>query len=470
MAVTLTYDDTLARVQIAATALAAANYATVERSTDQIVWTVVRGAAALGVTAGALTATLDDYEFTPGVANYYRVRGVETGAITIVAAGAATSGNNASLTPALPAGMLAGDLMIAFASIRNSGTGTVNVPAGWTLMRQAGNVSLLGRRYVAGDVAPTITFAGGVANADTLGRIVAFRRAELTPVTGVDQLNGSAQDIAYPALTVPADGMLLIDGVWKQDDSTAITQRSGFTGIGSVNSSTAGDDASQYWYYQIQTTATNLASGTHTVTGGAGAISRAITVALEHAVYLNTQTASVTPTLTSVWLKSPTRPFLNRAVTIVNPSSITVTRAARAGVFSVRGRTLGVAVNDLRGGRQRTLLARTETLDDAQTLDYLLASGDLIYVQSPPGLRNMLTGYFSCGDHTEEWHPLRPARRTFALPLTEVAAPSPYVAYAQSSWASVLAAYATWADVLAANATWADLIARFGTPTEVIVP
>src|SRR5690606_16416623 len=67
MAVTLTYDATLARVRLSATAVTGPTVA-VERSTDQIRWTTVRGGAALAVTGG--TVSLDDYEFVPGVPNH----------------------------------------------------------------------------------------------------------------------------------------------------------------------------------------------------------------------------------------------------------------------------------------------------------------------------------------------------------------------------------------------------------------
>jgi hypothetical protein len=477
MAVTLTYDATLSRVRITATALAAADVATVERSTDQIRWTTVRGGAAVTVTAGALASTVDDYEFSPNVLNYYRVRGVETTAIAFRAAGATSTGNNASVTPALPAGIVVGDLLVIAASIRNSGTGTVNVPAGWTLIRAFGCLSLLGRRYVAGDAAPLVTFAGGVANADTLARMAAYRGADITAATGVDLLNGSAQDIAYPALTVPADDLLLIDLAWKQDDITTITARAGFTAVGAVGSTTTGDDAAQQSWYLIQTTAADLASGTHTVTGGASAISRAMTVALPHAAFLNEQSSSLTPTLTNpagdcdsaVWLKSIARPFLNQVVQVINRNPVSYTRPARVGIFAIVGRTLPVAVSDVRGSRRFNLLLRTDTAVDASNMDYLLASGDTLLLQAPPDC-SVPTLYVAIGDTTRESHPLRPLRVTWTLPCTEVAAPGADVIGAVGTWQTVIDSYTTWTTEIAANADWATLLTLVGSPSEVIVP
>ena len=59
MTVTLTYDDTLSRVNIVADALAAADTALIERSTDQVLWTTVRGGDAVPVTSYAQAT--DDY-------------------------------------------------------------------------------------------------------------------------------------------------------------------------------------------------------------------------------------------------------------------------------------------------------------------------------------------------------------------------------------------------------------------------
>lgn len=469
MTVTLTYDATLSRVQIAATALAAADIATVERSTDQIRWTTVRGSTGLTVTAGALASPLYDYEFVSGVANYYRVRGIETPAITYVAVGAVATANNASVTPALPAGIVVGDLLVCLASIRNSGAGSVNVPAGWTVMRQSGNMSLLGRRYVAGDAAPVVTFAGGVLNADTMAQVAAFRRADLVPVTGIDQLNGSAQNVAFPALTVPANNLAILMYGWKQDDWTSVAVLAGATEIAEPTTTT-GDDASMVWDYVIQTAKANIAVGSFVVTGGAAAISRGAVVAVQHAPFLNEQITNVTPTLTAVWLKSISRPFLNVIISL-GGSDFTADRSGRGAVHDALGRSLPIAVTDVRGSRRYALTIRTTDAAQAQTLDYLLASGDVLYLHAPASKVVPAGGvYVRVADTQERRVAVAGELRHWTVPVTEVAPPGPDIGYALSTWASVLAAYATWADVLAANPTWADLLARLGSPSEVIVP
>lgn len=209
--------------------------------------------------------------------------------ITYVGAGASSTGNNASLSPALPAGLADGDLLLAVASIRNSGTGTVAGATGWSTVASSGNVSILGRFYNASVAAPTITFTGGVANADTIARVSAFRNVSpdaLTQSTAAAVLNGSAQNITYPALDVPAPAHAVLMALWKQDDATSLTTPAGWTTIGST-STTTGDDALQALYYQIQTVEADIVSAAVTVTGGAAAISRGLLLALKPAAAIS---------------------------------------------------------------------------------------------------------------------------------------------------------------------------------------
>lgn len=72
MSLTATFDSGLFRVQLAATTLGAtATYAVVERSSNELAWTTVRGGTALPVASEA--ASLDDYEYFTGVQTFYRI-------------------------------------------------------------------------------------------------------------------------------------------------------------------------------------------------------------------------------------------------------------------------------------------------------------------------------------------------------------------------------------------------------------
>jgi hypothetical protein len=229
----------------------------------------------------------------------FDVTAITTDTAAFIAAGTVAHGNNASVSPALPAGIAAdtGQVLLVWAAIRNSGTGTVDLPSGWTNLANFGNARLFGRYYVTGVTAPTVTFTGGVANADTSAQMCAFSGLSLnvdggkylaTATSPQTQLNSSAQDIAYPKLSIGRNGCVALLCVWKQDDVTSIATPAAFDAEIGEPDTTTGDDQVIAWYYDIQTTATDLAAGTVVVTGGASAISRAVVLALRP-----TQTATV---------------------------------------------------------------------------------------------------------------------------------------------------------------------------------
>lgn len=204
--------------------------------------------------------------------------------ITLVGAGTSATASNASVTPVAHASTVAGDLVLVAASIRNSGTGTVNTPTGWTPISGTANLAVFGRIWQTGDAIPAVTFTGGVANADTIGQTVTLRGVEprLLDAIGASasQLNGSAQNVAYPALDVPGAAHAVVTVAWKQDDGT-------YGGSPTVSSSvTTGDDASQAIYVTIQTTEADIGASSLTVTGGAAAISRSIVLAIRPAASL----------------------------------------------------------------------------------------------------------------------------------------------------------------------------------------
>lgn len=467
MTVGLSYDATLSRVRVAVSAAPSnADQVLVERSTDQIRWTTVRGAAAAPLVAGAVT--VDDYEFAADVQNYYRVSYVDVGASTDLGVGTAGIGNNASVVPGLPAAWQPGDLFILLASIRNSGAGTVNTPAGWTPVVSSGNVAMFARRAQAGDVAPTVTFAGGVLNADTMAQIYGRRNASEVPAVVNSQLNGSAQDIAYPSVLIPVANTLLIVAGWKQDDWTSVAPIASGTENAEVIA-TAGDDAAMAWDRVIGWTAgTTFNAGSFVVTGGLAAISRSLMAAFPLAPWYTRETASITPSLGGrVWIKSIARPFLNRPVTVVDFSD--VTRDPRSGVFGVVGRSAPVAVNDVRGSQQFELTVLTETLADARDFDLALSSGDTLFVHVPAA-EMVPGGYVTVGSTRAARTARRSVRRVFTLPCMVVAAPAPELVGVTYTWQGVTNDYATWADVVAANATWADLVEHVGGAEDVIVP
>lgn len=474
MTVTLAYDNTLSRVEIEATGLSAsATLVTVERSLNQVTWTTVRGGAELVPVANSVS--LADYEFGANVVNYYRVRAYDTTASMFITGGPAATGNNTSLTPTMPLGIQSGDLLLVNASIRNSGTGVPNAPSGYTTIIDAGNQKLFGRIITGVESSPTVTFTGGVANADTLAQTCAFRRLGITPGSVTTQLNTSQQNIPTPVFTVPENNMTVIRILWKQDDWSTITAGPvGFIAImanGAI--STAGDDAAQSWSYNIQTAATNVAASTANATGGGAAISRASYVSLPHSdLLLSTEIESITPELTDVWFKVIAKPFLNRTVYCV-PKPGPVTRRARQGIFPIIGRSLPIAVTDIRGSREYELDAITRTTSEYRDFDLVLSTGDIIFIHTPP-TSPIDTAYVAIDDVVRA-QPLNGSRcgndwRVFTLPITEVAAPGANIVGSVGTWQTVVNTYATWSDVIANHPTWADLLTLVGSTNDVIVP
>lgn len=179
------------------------------------------------------------------------------------------------------------------------------------------------------------------------------------------------------------------------------------------------------------------------------------------------ETASITPTLDGVWLKSITRPFLNRKLGKHGMVDNTISRVARQGLFYVRGRTAPVAVTDVRGGKDFGLRIVTTTREDAATIDYILASGDILFLHTPTTSR-IPTVYVAAGDAQQRFHGITDIC-TFLVPLTEVQAPGPEVVGATVTWATIIADFATWTDVLAFFPTWADVLEYVADPSEVIV-
>lgn len=187
---------------------------------------------------------------------------------------------------------------------------------------------------------------------------------------------------------------------------------------------------------------------------------------------LRTYTCQITVDLEDVWIKSIGRPFLNQRVNcVLNPSPIV--RRGRNGIFPIVGRSYPVGVTDVRGSREVTIRVVTQTTQERNDLDLLLASGDPVFYHTPAG--HPLPTMYAVIEDTAESRPVRNRNcdndwRLYELPSVEVAAPSADVTGATSTWQTVVTTYSTWSDVLAAHSSWADLLELIGDGSEVIVP
>lgn len=476
MTLTATYADDIGRVRIAFSGYSVdADYATVERSTDGITWVPVRGGASVPVSAGA--GNLDDYEFVAGVLNTYRVSAIDSAVPQWIGSGGPVSGNNVSLNPASSGSTLIGDLVLLWATIRNSGTGTVDTPSGWTLIVDHGNARLFGRYATAnGSVAQAVTFTGGAAGADTTAQMTSFRNTNIAPAGSPSLLtNSSAQNINWPAGTpsvAPSFGVAI---GWKQSSWTSAPTTGAWTNeLGQV-SSAAGSGAGHVWWVQARTDLTQKAAGFWTVTGGTAQISKSAVLFFGTRPFTDQQTATVTPSLTpyllpdQAWLKNPSRPGLNAKVTVTEISE--ATQASNTGLFRVLGRTPPVAITDVMSSDTFTVEILVTGNAEALDMKNRLATGEPLFLQARTKTDDIPTLYFVCGDVIRTRLAKGSTAVTFTIPVIEVAAPGSTVVGATYVWSDVVTNYATWTTVLAdpANTSWSNLQDKVSNSV-VIVP
>ncbi|MFI5561502.1 hypothetical protein ACIA2T_19665 [Amycolatopsis japonica] len=464
MTLNATYADDLSRVRLTFSgANTDADYAIIERTTDGVNWSVVRGGATVPVTAGA--GQLDDYEFVAGVQNTYRITYKDSAPITWIGSSGPFTGVNTSLVVAYNGGTQVGDLVLCIATIRNTSASVV-VPAGWTVFASVSNVKVFGKIY-DGSPPPTINFTGGVAGADVTAQTTTFRNADIDSLGGNTSFGSSAQNITVSGMTpseVPAQYVVF---GWKQDDWSSVSTSPVFAAeLGNVVS-TAGDDAGHLWFTRAVTTKTLQPTTTFTLTGGTTAPVVSGKFMLGRRKNVGVETQTITPALDSIWLKNPSRPSLNTKICVTDVSDIT--RPSRVGVFEVIGRTMPVAVTDVQGSRRLTLTITTTDLGAAADMDARLSSGEPVFIQTPSTDHAVPTMYAVLGDVVQSKRTFNGERRFFTLPLVEVAAPGSIVTGDTILWLDVPATYGTWADVIAAKTSWSNLMDSIATGS-VIVP
>lgn len=475
LTVAATYNDDFGRVQVSFTgADVNADYALVEHSYDQITWNTIRGGDAVPLSGGA--GHIDHYDgYTFGVTNYYRVTAVDNGRLpTFIAAGVAATGNNTSLVPAHPAGLAIGDLKLILASIRNSGAGTVNTPAGWSKIAESGNMALLARFHQSGDTAPTVTFAGGVANADTLAQMACFRYATAVPNDIRSSINSSDQNVQFPFITLAGPGMILYLA-WKQDDFTSSATPTFATKIGDV-SSTAGDDSGMFWdYFSNPASNAGLLFGGDIVaiTGGAAAASRAVSVQIPANQVTDQASTSYTPAFPNpnvqpYWLMNPGRPGQNVRIEITEFSEIT--QAGRTGIFEIVGRSSPVTISDVMASGSFEFTIDAATKAEAKEIVGRLALGDPMFLLVPDPNADLDTFYFTA---TSVKRAVDTPGGSWSIKVTarEVSQPAPAVYGSTYIWNDVATDYTSWTAVLAdpQNASWSNLVDRISDDV-IIVP
>ncbi|MBM0274138.1 hypothetical protein [Micromonospora tarensis] len=413
----LSYDPILSRVRLSVQIPSPAAYARIERSTDQVRWVTVRGGTEVVPTTGGWV-TLSDYEFTPDTPNWYRVRA-----------------------------FMANDFEIG--ASRNSNPYIETDTSGWTAV--GGTVARSTSTPHEGVASLLLTPDGATATVQA--------RVANGPVTAANFYVGAAWLRSTVARTA---GIAII---WRDAGGGILSQTLG---------STVALAAGVWTYFEVTGQAPASATqATFVAASMGGTPPVGHTMLVDEACFVviggtPVFSGAITPDLAGhVWLKSVSRPFLNRAVTVLDYSDIE--RPARGGLFTVPGRTAPVAVTDVRSSRRWTLEVLTNDATAARDVDLLLASGDVLLVQAPAGT-DVPAGYVHVGDTRQRRTSRLGPRRVFELPCTEVAAPTADVVGATATCQTVLNTYATCAALLAAHPTCLSVMELIGDPTEVIVP
>lgn len=426
MTVTLTYDAQLSRVRVDASALdSTATHADVERSTDGVVWSAVRGGLGVPVSAPSLYST----GFEGGVTGW----SVTSGGATIAQSSeqARTGSFSAKVAPDGTLATITVDL--GSASAPAAAPGDSRTASVWVLA--ASTAAQIGPDGVR---AVLLWYDAAGALLSTTAGVFATLETEVWTqfsVTGTAPASAASVGVRVEANETSMDAA---DTFYLDDVAISVADNASFD--------RPVDD------YEFVADVANTYRVTAYDASGA---------------QTDQQTSSITPTLTKVWLKSIARPWLNREVTVVEFSE--VERAARTGVFPIVGRSFPVAVSDVRSGRSYTLEVLTETAANERDLDLFLASGDPAFVHVPAG--SMVPGgYYTIGDTSARRLGRTSVKRVFALPLREIAAPGPDVVGSTSTWQTIVTGFATWQDVINAFPTWEDVLEHVADPSEVIVP
>jgi len=203
--------------------------------------------------------------------------------ITFVGVGTAVSSSDypsGSLTPALPTGLQAGDLVLIFCS--SSSIHSIFTATGYTeqwrldhASSRINTIALLYRFYESGDGDPTVSWYGGAVNNTIIMQICAFRGVDSAnpfDVQGSTSSNDDLQNIGpISGITTGANGKCTIVFGHRADDWTSVATLTGdgltWNEIGEPDS-TLGNDAGMVWDYATHGGSQAITDKTFIVTGG----------------------------------------------------------------------------------------------------------------------------------------------------------------------------------------------------------
>lgn len=478
MTINATYDPVLSRVQLTLVDLTDGLW-TVERSLNGVFWETVRGGAAVTVSAGG--AALDDYEFAADVENTYRCRPLDPPAGMLLDGSPgtyATTPDHASLD-------VVGDLDVR-CEVQLDFWPTHNDPRLLAKLGVTGNqaswqLRILATGYLSLTWSTTGNATGAPGRVSTLpipltpgqpiglratldvdngsaGHTVTFYYSSNwttwtqlgAPVAtaGITSVFSSTTPLSVGARTTPEADLLtgsVLRAEYRNGINGTIVAAPDFTAQPGGTTSFA-DSAGRTW----------------TLGGNADIVDAG-------------DTTTITPSLDGkIWLKSIKYPFLNRWIEVLAWGDIS--RAARTGVFPVKGRSNPIAVTDLRSSQQFELTIATRNRSDpsfnamteARDLDLIFASGGTMFVHVPAG-SPVPGGYVAIGDVARKDISFNQnVHKRFTLPCTVVAKPAPEIVGTTMTWRTVERLYGSYTQLLASNPSWVELLALVGSADDLV--
>ena len=467
MTLSLNYNDDLSRVQISITDLPFdSGTVRVERSTNELYWQTVRGAAALPVSGGA--AAVDDFEFTPDVENFYRVVPIDP------VAGLHLSGNTGSYasTPDHASLRVTGDIQMEAEMVPTSWAVDQSVLARYEASEEQRSYALWVSS--AGLLRVVWSTDGTNGGRSIINSTTVQDQPDVQWVSGgLDVDDGSGQHVVA-FKTDTGSGLIEFDsetlaGTTSIHAGTAQLEVGSHSGgafdmfegvISSVtvrDSGTAVADPDFSAQPMGTTSFTDSTGNLWTVNGDA--------------YIAGTESSSITPSLDGrAWLKSIRHPFLNRPIhRALAGGGQSIGRASRGSVFEVQGRSVPVAVTDIRSSREFTLTIQVPDEAAARDMDLTLASEDIFFIQVPPELAPHMTGgYVRIGESTQHREADTIMWR-FTIPCTVVAPPGPGVVGTTMTWGGVFRLYGSWEALVNSNPSWSELLATVGSPDDLVV-
>lgn len=242
--------------------------------------TAAQGTTSLRLSAGQLwTTRADDFPLNLDLLGYKVPVSSIVGPWTFVSFGTGAAADAAAISPGLPTGWQQGDLLLTFHATRDTTYASLpQTPAGYTSLFTSANMKICGKYATSSESAPSLTYSGGAGDT-CLGIMAAVRPS--TTVSGFStgtatQLNGSLQDVAYPALGSSAMNEVKMIFGWKADDSTAVSiAQPWYQNVTSV-SSVLGNDATIIVGIDCFKFPYPLSANDIVITGGAANVSRTI--------------------------------------------------------------------------------------------------------------------------------------------------------------------------------------------------